>query len=78
MNAYLNGSSLNQSYRPGTLSEIVGQPAVTVLASFLDRPYTSCWLLEGDAGTGKTSTAMVIAKLAEIDTAKAGAIGEAG
>lgn len=53
---------LSEKYRPRTLSDIVGQPAVRVLQRFVEDPYPTCFLLEGaTGGTGKTSAALALA-----------------
>lgn len=59
--------SLNEKYRPATLDEIVGQPAVMRLKSIVakakaGKPYRPCVLLEGNPGTGKTTAALAMAR----------------
>jgi replication-associated recombination protein RarA len=52
---------LADSYRPSSLSEVVGQFPTRVLKAVAMEPYPSCWLLEGAAGVGKTSSALALA-----------------
>ena len=52
---------LAEKYRPRSLSEIVGQPAVRQLRAFCLEPYARCWLLKGEPGTGKSSAALALA-----------------
>jgi hypothetical protein len=49
-------------YRPTTLAEVLGQPeAVGALRAFVADPFPTAFLLSGDTGTGKTSTALALA-----------------
>ena len=52
-------------YRPQTLAEIIGQEAVknTLLASFKNNKLSHAYLFVGPRGTGKTSTARILAKM---------------
>lgn len=52
---------LTETYRPSSLTDVVGQPAATRLRQFAAAPYASCWLLEGGPGCGKTSAALALA-----------------
>lgn len=53
---------LTERYRPQTLKDVKGQPAVAVLQGFCLRPYPKeCFLLEGPPGCGKTSAALAMA-----------------
>ena len=52
---------LSERYRPASLSGIVGQPAVAVLSGFASDPYSTCFILVGPAGTGKSSSALALA-----------------
>lgn len=53
---------LTDSYRPKCLRDVVGQPAAKLLAAFAEAPYSTCWLLAGEPGVGKTSAAMALAR----------------
>lgn len=52
-------------YRPQTLGELVGQEAVkkTLLSSFQNNKLSHAYLFVGPRGTGKTSTARILAKM---------------
>ncbi|MBI2086015.1 DNA polymerase III subunit gamma/tau [Candidatus Daviesbacteria bacterium] len=52
-------------YRPQTLGELVGQEAVrkTLLSSFQNSKLSHAYLFVGPRGTGKTSTARILAKM---------------
>jgi len=52
---------LSDKYRPQTLADVVGQPAVNMLRRFTAAPYKCCWLLEGPPGCGKTTAAYALA-----------------
>jgi DNA polymerase III delta prime subunit len=52
---------LATKYRPALLSQVAGQRAVRVLQGWLLEPYPCCWILAGEPGTGKTSTAFALA-----------------
>lgn len=53
---------LSESHRPRSLSEIVGQPALSRLLGDLARkPRSTCVMLEGPPGCGKTSSAIALA-----------------
>lgn len=52
----------SEKYRPRSLTDIVGQPAVRMLRALVAKPYSCCVLLECEqGGVGKTSTAMAFA-----------------
>jgi replication-associated recombination protein RarA len=54
--------NLVDKYRPRKLSDILGQSwIVDQLAAFIESPYPCAFLFEGASGTGKTSTALVLA-----------------
>ncbi len=54
--------SLLDKYRPRHLIEVIGQEkAIESLRRFVANPYSTGVLLAGDTGTGKTSTALVLA-----------------
>ena len=53
--------SYTEKYRPRTLSDVIGQPCVTALRQFVVEPYSTCILLEGPTGTGKSATAKALA-----------------
>ncbi|MCL5784369.1 MAG: DNA polymerase III subunit gamma/tau [Patescibacteria group bacterium] len=52
-------------YRPQTLGELVGQTSVkkTLLSSFQNNKLSHAYLFVGPRGTGKTSTARILAKM---------------
>jgi len=52
-------------YRPQTLSQLIGQEAVkkNLLSSFQNNKLSHAYLLVGPRGTGKTSTARILAKM---------------
>jgi len=67
--------NLTEKYRPKTLADIVGQPwIVEQLTEFVDAPVSTAFLFEGGTGTGKTSTALVLAAALGVDVA-AGPLG---
>jgi SpoVK/Ycf46/Vps4 family AAA+-type ATPase len=51
---------LTEKYRPWRLADIVGQPTHK-LRWLVKSPSRSCWLLEGEPGTGKSATAHALA-----------------
>ena len=55
-------------YRPSQFSELVGQDTLvkTLKNSFLSKRVGHAFLLHGDRGVGKTSTARLIAKGSEL------------
>lgn len=61
----MHGTSetLIDKYRPRTLSEIRGQDGVVrTLAKFLESPYATAFIFEGETGVGKTSAALALAR----------------
>jgi len=52
-------------YRPQSLDDLIGQPAVsqTLLNSFKNQKLSHAYLFVGPRGTGKTSTARILAKM---------------
>ena len=54
-----------RKYRPQTLDEIIGQTQVknTLIQSFKNNKLSHAYLLVGPRGTGKTSTARILAKM---------------
>jgi hypothetical protein len=59
---------LTDKYRPQVLADVLGQPWVTdQLSEFVARPYSCAFLFGGDTGTGKTSTALVLAAELGVD-----------
>lgn len=57
-------------YRPQTLLELIGQEAVTktLLSSFQNNKLSHAYLFVGPRGTGKTSTARILAKMVNCTT----------
>lgn len=57
--------ALYLKYRPKTLDELVGQERVknTLLAAFQNNKLSHAYILVGPRGTGKTSTARILAKM---------------
>ena len=53
--------SLLDKYRPQTLADIVGQPAINMLQKFAKHPHPKYFLLEGPGGVGKTASAYALA-----------------
>src|SRR5688572_7137329 len=52
-------------YRPQSLNELVGQSHIknTILGSFTENRLSHAYLFSGPRGTGKTSTARILAKM---------------
>ena len=52
-------------HRPQTLNDLIGQPIVsqTLLNSFNNQKLSHAYLFVGPRGTGKTSTARILAKM---------------
>lgn len=48
-------------YRPQSLADVIGQPVTRHLAAWARQPDSRCFLLEGQPGCGKTSTALALA-----------------
>tara|TARA_B100000686_G_C16667953_1_gene904673 strand:- start:628 stop:1281 length:654 start_codon:yes stop_codon:yes gene_type:complete len=53
--------NIHTKYQPQDLSEIVGQSPVNRLRELAKDPFPSCWMLEGEPGTGKTTSALAFA-----------------
>src|SRR5262245_8713108 len=54
---------LLEKYRPSTLGDVLGQPAVTrSLKLYVKDPYPVAMLFHGDSGVGKTSAAYALAR----------------
>lgn len=52
----------SERYRPQKLSDVIGQPAaVRLLAALVKEPHSTCRLLVGPAGVGKSSAALAVA-----------------
>src|SRR3989344_8812191 len=56
---------LYRKYRPQTLSDLIGQDVVkeTLLNAFKSNKLSHAYLFVGPRGTGKTSTARILAKM---------------
>lgn len=52
---------LAEKFRPTTLAEVIGQPAIKILRAFMKQPYASCWMFHGPGGTGKSCAAWAMA-----------------
>ena len=52
---------LAEKYRPQHLADVVGQPCIRKLQRFAKEPFATCWLFQGDPGTGKSATALALA-----------------
>ena len=50
-----------ERYRPSTLSQVIGQREARKLQRFAAAPYSTCWLLQGAPGTGKSASALALA-----------------
>lgn len=56
-----DGVRLYEAYRPRTLREIVGQPSVRYLRMLASHPRSTCLVLEGPPGCGKTAAGYALA-----------------
>ena len=52
---------MHRKYQPRNLNEVVGQPCVKHLKTFVASPRSACFLCVGAPGTGKTATAQALA-----------------
>ncbi len=52
---------LAEKYRPQTLADVIGQPCIGKLKRFAKEPFATCWLFQGNPGTGKSATALALA-----------------
>lgn len=52
---------LTEKYRPRSLGSVLGQQHVRKLRRFVEAPYSTCWLLEGPPGVGKSTAALALA-----------------
>jgi replication-associated recombination protein RarA len=60
----VDGDSWVDKYRPFEIKDLLGQSAVRkVLTNFMENKKSKAFLFTGDTGTGKTSAAIVIARL---------------
>jgi hypothetical protein len=59
---------LTEKYRPRALRDLFGQgPAVDRLRTFLEAPYSTGFVFDGETGTGKTSAALALAHELGVD-----------
>lgn len=55
--------NLLTKFRPRTLAEVLGQPAIVrSLSQYVRHPHPAAFLFGGETGTGKTSTAFALAR----------------
>lgn len=54
-------AAIHLECQPATLADIVGQPCVRHLQTLVKQPRSSCWLLEGPPGVGKTASVHALA-----------------
>ena len=52
---------LAEKYRPQKLADVIGQPCIRKLQRFAKEPFATCWLFQGNPGTGKSATALALA-----------------
>jgi hypothetical protein len=53
--------NLVEKYRPRRLADLLGQPwVVKQLTAFVGEPHSCAWLFDGETGTGKTTTALLL------------------
>ena len=66
-----NNFAFYLKYRPQVLDELIGQEAVkkTLLSSFQNNKLSHAYLFVGPRGTGKTSTARILAKMVNCEMA---------
>jgi hypothetical protein len=57
-----------EKYRPQRLADVVGQLCIGKLQRFAREPFATCWLFQGNPGTGKSATALALAaELGSVD-----------
>ncbi len=63
-------SAFYLKYRPQSLSDLIGQETVkkTLLSSFANNKLSHAYLFVGPRGTGKTSTARILAKMVNCES----------
>lgn len=66
----VNNLAFYSKYRPQTLSQLVGQEAVkkSLLSGFQSNKLSHAYIFVGPRGTGKTSTARILAKMVNCET----------
>jgi DNA polymerase III delta prime subunit len=50
-----------EKYRPQRLADVVGQVCIGKLKRYAQNPFSTCWLFQGNPGTGKSATALALA-----------------
>lgn len=52
---------MHKDLQPKSLNEVIGQPCVRHLQDLVAQPHASCWMMEGEPGTGKTASTHALA-----------------
>ncbi len=66
--------SISNEFRPRKFSQVIGQPAITnlLLAQSKRKQYHHSYLFAGDSGTGKTTTARILAMVLNCESPRDG------